>query len=104
METREEPREEGAVATDGDHLLDLYRKMVLIRAFEEATQRAFRKGNIGGYLHVYTGQEAVATGFIDAYKEGDKSEKSVIQLLKDHRPSLVNLMSSCDERRLLASS
>src|SRR5919199_1182316 len=80
VETREEPREEGAVATDGDHLMDLYRKMVLIRTFEEATQRAFRKGNIGGYLHVYTGQEAVATGFIDAYKEGDK----VIPAYRDH--------------------
>jgi pyruvate dehydrogenase E1 component alpha subunit len=79
VETREEAREEGAVATD-DHLLDLYKKMVLIRTFEEATQRAFRKGKIGGYLHVYTGQEAVATGFIDAYKEGDK----VITAYRDH--------------------
>jgi pyruvate dehydrogenase E1 component alpha subunit len=63
VETQEEPREEtgaesrdGAVALDDDHLLDLYKKMVLIRVFEEATQRAFRKGKIGGYLHVYTGQ------------------------------------------------
>src|SRR5215212_10801368 len=75
-----EARGEGAVATDGDHLLDLYKKMVLIRVFEEATQRSFRQGKIGGYLHVYTGQEAVATGFIDAYKEGDK----VITAYRDH--------------------
>src|SRR5918997_1896473 len=75
-----ETREDGSVAVDGDHLLDLYKKMVLIRAFEEATQRAFRQGKIGGYMHVYTGQEAVATGFIDAYKEGDR----VITAYRDH--------------------
>ncbi|MDQ3841471.1 MAG: thiamine pyrophosphate-dependent enzyme [Actinomycetota bacterium] len=75
-----EARGEGAVATDGDHLLDLYKKMVLIRVFEEATQRSFRQGKIGGYLHVYTGQEAVATGFLDAYEEGDK----VITAYRDH--------------------
>jgi pyruvate dehydrogenase E1 component alpha subunit len=75
-----ETREDGSVAVDGDHLLDLYKKMVLIRAFEEATQRGFRQGKIGGYMHVYTGQEAVATGFIDAYREGDK----VITAYRDH--------------------
>ena len=80
METREESRDGGTVATDGEHLVELYKKMVLIRTFEEATQRGFRQGKIGGYLHVYIGQEAVATGFIDAYKEGDK----VITAYRDH--------------------
>src|ERR671929_2403599 len=80
VETHEEHREEGSVVTSDDHLVDLYKKMVLIRTFEEATQRGFRKGKIGGYLHVYIGQEAVATGFIDAYKEGDK----VITAYRDH--------------------
>src|SRR5919202_2912185 len=80
VETHEEPREEGSVATSNDHLVDLYKKMALIRAFEEATQRSFRQGKIGGYLHVYIGQEAVATGFLDAYKEGDK----IITAYRDH--------------------
>ena len=80
VETHEEHREEGSVVTSDDHLVDLYKKMVLIRTFEEATQRSFRQGKIGGYLHVYIGQEAVATGFIDAYKEGDK----VITAYRDH--------------------
>ncbi|WP_166395616.1 thiamine pyrophosphate-dependent enzyme [Rubrobacter marinus] len=70
----------GSVATDGDRLVELYKKMVLIRTFEEATQRGFRQGKIGGYLHVYIGQEAVATGFLDAYKEGDR----VITAYRDH--------------------
>src|SRR5215210_608689 len=75
-----ETRGEGVVATDSEQLVELYKKMVLIRTFEEATQRAFRQGKIGGYLHVYTGQEAVATGFIDAYREGD----AVITAYRDH--------------------
>src|SRR5215213_4830024 len=78
-------RNEGAVATGTDRLVDLYREMVLIRAFEEATQRGFRQGKIGGYLHVYTGQEAVATGFLQAFKEGDK----VITAYRDHAHALL---------------
>ena len=78
-----ETQEQGGgspVATDGDRLVELYRKMVLVRTFEEATQRAFRQGKIGGYLHVYIGQEAVATGFLDAFKEGDRA----ITAYRDH--------------------
>jgi pyruvate dehydrogenase E1 component alpha subunit len=45
--------------------------MILIRRFEEATEREFRKGKIGGYLHVYIGQEAVASGIISALGDGD---------------------------------
>ncbi len=80
-----EARENGAVATSSERLVDLYREMVLIRAFEEACQRGFRQGKIGGYLHVYIGQEAVATGFLQAYKEGDK----VITAYRDHAHALL---------------
>ena len=80
-----ETREGGAVATGTERLVDLYREMVLIRAFEEACQRGFRQGKIGGYLHVYIGQEAVATGFLQAYKEGDK----VITAYRDHAHALL---------------
>ncbi|MDR5696122.1 MAG: pyruvate dehydrogenase (acetyl-transferring) E1 component subunit alpha [Armatimonadota bacterium] len=52
-------------------LLDWYRTMVLVRRFEEQTERSFRRGKIGGYLHVYTGQEAVATGFLAALRPDD---------------------------------
>jgi pyruvate dehydrogenase E1 component alpha subunit len=45
--------------------------MILIRRFEEATEREFRKGKIGGYLHVYSGQEAVASGIVTALQKGD---------------------------------
>ena len=50
---------------------DLLREMILIRRFEEATEREFRKGKIGGYLHVYIGQEAVASGIISALEPDD---------------------------------
>jgi pyruvate dehydrogenase E1 component alpha subunit len=45
--------------------------MILIRRFEEATEKEFRKGKIGGYLHVYIGQEAVASGVVAGLKKGD---------------------------------
>jgi len=54
-----------------ERMLDWYRRMVLVRRFEEQTERSFRRGKIGGYLHVYIGQEAVATGFLDAIREDD---------------------------------
>src|SRR5258706_11645362 len=50
---------------------DILRQMVFIRRFEEATEREFRRGKIGGYLHVYSGQEAVATGIIGALRKDD---------------------------------
>src|SRR5215207_8216364 len=80
-----ETREDGAIATSSERLVDLYREMALIRAFEEACQRGFRQGKIGGYLHVYIGQEAVATGFLQAFKEGDK----VITAYRDHAHALL---------------
>src|SRR4051794_28900184 len=66
-------------------LLQHYRQMVMIRLFEEACLRGFRTGKIGGYLHVYIGQEAVATGFLDAFKPGDK----VITAYRDHAHAIL---------------
>ena len=65
---------------DLDRLIDFYQKMVEIRLFEDAALRGFRTGKIGGYLHVYSGQEAVATGFLDAFQDGDY----VITAYRDH--------------------
>src|SRR5256885_5855350 len=45
--------------------------MIFIRRFEEATEREFRRGKIGGYLHVYSGQEAVASGVLTALRKDD---------------------------------
>src|SRR5215203_2804802 len=83
-----EAREDGgAIATSEERLVDLYREMALIRAFEEACLRGFRTGKIGGYLHVYIGQEAVATGLLDAFdhEKGDK----VITAYRDHAHTML---------------
>ena len=49
----------------------LYRRMVLIRLFEDAVQRLFMQGEIQGTTHLYQGQEAVSVGVWAALKEGD---------------------------------
>src|SRR5713226_2965908 len=59
------------VAACAPEWIDIRRQMILIRRFEEATEREFRKGRIGGYLHVYSGQEAVASGIITALQKDD---------------------------------
>jgi pyruvate dehydrogenase E1 component alpha subunit len=66
-------------------ILDLYRKMNVIRLFEDAAQRGFRTGKIGGYLHLYSGQEAVATGFLSYFQEHDKA----ITAYRDHAHALL---------------
>jgi pyruvate dehydrogenase E1 component alpha subunit len=63
---------------------DILRQMIFIRRFEEATEREFRKGKIGGYLHVYIGQEAVASGIISALQKGD----IVFSGYRDHAQAL----------------
>src|SRR5215212_2804173 len=70
---------------DPETLLGHYRRMVQIRLFEEACQRGFRTGKIGGYLHMYIGEEAVATGFLDTYRDGDK----VITAYRDHAHAML---------------
>src|SRR2546423_8548736 len=50
---------------------DILRQMIFIRRFEEATEREFRRGKIGGYLHVYSGQEAGASGILSALQKDD---------------------------------
>jgi pyruvate dehydrogenase E1 component alpha subunit len=50
---------------------EILRQMIFVRRFEEATEREFRKGKIGGYLHVYIGQEAVASGILTALRKDD---------------------------------
>jgi TPP-dependent pyruvate/acetoin dehydrogenase alpha subunit/pyruvate/2-oxoglutarate/acetoin dehydrogenase E1 component len=50
------------VAIEKKKLVDMYRTMVRIRAFEERVNREFTLGNIPGNAHLYTGEEAVATG------------------------------------------
>ncbi|MCC6933818.1 MAG: pyruvate dehydrogenase (acetyl-transferring) E1 component subunit alpha [Deltaproteobacteria bacterium] len=61
-------------------LLDLYRKMLLMRRFEEEAARAYTERKIGGFLHLYIGQEAVGLGVISALEDKDY----VVAAYRDH--------------------
>jgi TPP-dependent pyruvate/acetoin dehydrogenase alpha subunit len=50
----------------------LYRRMLLIRGFEERVQSLFLRGEVYGTTHLYSGQEAVAVGFASELDEGDR--------------------------------
>lgn len=63
-----------------DEYLDLYYQMVLIRRLEERSAELYQQGKIGGFLHLYIGQEAVSTGLIAARKPQDR----VITAYRDH--------------------
>mgnify|MGYP000914591287 CR=1 FL=1 len=55
-----------------DDLLKYYREMLLIRRFEEKAGQLYGMGLIGGFCHLYIGQEAVVVGLEACTKEGDK--------------------------------
>src|SRR5437588_6064866 len=74
---------------------EILRQMILVRRFEEATEREFRRGKIGGYLHVYIGQEAVASGIISALRKGDI-------LFTGYRDHAHALMLGSDPGRVMA--
>ncbi len=61
-------------------LLDYYRQMLLIRRFEERAGQLYGMGLIGGFCHLYIGQEAVVVGVQDALRPGDQ----VITGYRDH--------------------
>lgn len=66
------------------------RMMVLIRRFEEKAGEAYSLGKIGGFCHLYIGQEAVAVGTISALRPDDY----VISAYREHGQALARGMSS----------
>ena len=66
---------------DKDQLLKFYREMLLIRRFEERAGQLYGLGLIGGFCHLYIGQEAVAVGLQSAMTVG---KDSVITGYRDH--------------------
>ena len=63
-----------------DELVALYRDMVRIRRFEERCLRSYQQGKIGGFLHLYIGQESVAVGCVSVMGENDH----IITAYRDH--------------------
>ncbi len=63
-----------------EEVLKYYRDMLLIRRFEEKAGQLYGMGLIGGFCHLYIGQEAVVVGLQAAFKQGD----AVITSYRDH--------------------
>jgi pyruvate dehydrogenase E1 component alpha subunit len=68
---RQERQKSAAVQEDRETLLNLFQQMVLIRRFEEKCAEAYSLGKIGGFCHLYIGQEAVGVGAISAIRQDD---------------------------------
>ena len=66
--------------TSKKELLELYNKMLLIRRFEEKAGQLYGMGHIGGFCHLYIGQEAVVVGIEAIKKIGDQN----ITSYRDH--------------------
>jgi pyruvate dehydrogenase E1 component alpha subunit len=56
---------------EASDLIEIYRKMLMIRLFEEEVVKLFSRGQIPGFLHTYIGEEAVAVGVISALRKDD---------------------------------
>jgi len=71
-------------------LLRLYHEMVLVRRVEERAAELYQQGKIGGFLHLYIGQEAVGSGLVSARLPQDR----VITAYRDHGIAIACGMSA----------
>lgn len=78
-----------------DELLELYRQMVLIRHFEEKAAELYTEGKIGGFLHLYIGEEAVAVGACQALRDEDH----LLTAYRDHGWAIAR---GLDPKRVMA--
>src|SRR5882762_3560660 len=67
----EADRSSPAIEEDRETLLKMFHQMLLIRRFEEKCAESYSLGKIGGFCHLYIGQEAVGVGAISAIREDD---------------------------------
>ncbi len=75
---------------NSEELLPLYRSMQRIRRLEEEAARAYVQGKIGGFLHLYIGQEAIAVGTEAAIEKRD----SILTTYRDHGFALTRGISA----------
>ena len=85
----------GAPPLDRAEARRLYRQMLLIRRFEERAQQIYVEGKIGGFLHLYIGQEAIACGIMSLLHKDDY----FIGAYRDHGYSLAR---GADPKPLMA--
>ena len=91
----DKPAESLADQLPGDTLVEWLRSMMLIREFEIRTMQAYSNAMIGGFCHVYSGQEPVAVGTIACLEDDDP----VITAYRDHGHALARGM---DPRHAMA--
>lgn len=72
-----------------DHRLELFRQMLRVRRFEERCVELYSGGSIRGFLHLYIGEEAVATGVISQLRPTD----AIVATYRDHGHALVRGLS-----------
>jgi pyruvate dehydrogenase E1 component alpha subunit len=77
-----------ALVVEREHALELFRQMLLIRRFEERCAELYQAGKIRGFLHLYIGEEAVATGAMQAIGPGD----AVVSTYREHGHALARGM------------
>lgn len=75
--------------------MDLLRQMLLIRRFEEKAAEMYMRGKIGGFLHLYIGEEAIAVGSISALQPQDY----IVSHYREHGHALARGM---EPRRVMA--
>src|SRR6266567_6591752 len=76
-------------------LLEMHYKMALLRRFEEKSAEEYTRGKIGGFMHLYIGQEAVGVGSISTLRPEDK----VLSSYREHGHALAKGM---DPRMVMA--
>lgn len=79
----------GSAVPSQDDLIRQYRMMMVIRRFEEEAARNYAKGKIGGFLHLYIGQEAIAVAAAEVLEDDDY----IFQTYRDHGIALARGMS-----------
>ena len=78
-----------------DELIGYYRQMLLIRRFEERAGQLYGMGLIGGFCHLYIGQEAIAVGMHAARRDGD-------QIITGYREHGHMLVAGMDPKSVMA--
>ena len=90
MATIKKPASKGAAEKPSvEMLMGFYKEMLLIRRFEERAGQLYGMGLIGGFCHLYIGQEAVVVGVLSGLDDGD----SVITTYRDHGLALARGMT-----------
>jgi pyruvate dehydrogenase E1 component alpha subunit len=88
-QSRKREQKERIKGIDRETLVGLYYQMLLVRRFEEKSAESYSMGKIGGFCHLYIGQEAVAIGSISAIRRDDY----VLTSYREHAHAIAKGMS-----------